>query len=261
MELLRIKITDVIVKNRYRKVMGDIPGLAENMQSEGLWEPIGLNTANVLVYGGRRLAAAKLLGWSHIDAVVLKSLDDHLSALRAEMGENTFRESLLPTEAYNLSLTIEEAEKDAASQRRKMGNSKKKVVNNPTPCGKFPPDRKGKVQDIIAEVTGYSPKTMKKIKAVVKAAEDDPVTNGPIRDEMDRTGKVDPAFRKVNGQIPTREKVLPTYDQIVDTLQSGILTGDELVNLGVFLYQAIDKTPDSDHHYNDLINSLKRHHP
>jgi hypothetical protein len=39
--------------------------------------------------------------------------------------------------------------------------------------------------------------TYDRAKKVVEAAEEDPETFGPIQEEMDRTGKVEPAYRKV----------------------------------------------------------------
>jgi len=47
-----------------------------------------------------------------------------------------------------------------------------------------------------------SGRTYEKAKAVVEAAEADPDTFGPVVQEMDETGKVDPAFRTVREQKP-----------------------------------------------------------
>ena len=39
--------------------------------------------------------------------------------------------------------------------------------------------------------------TYRKAEVVVEAAEEDPETFGPVADEMDKTGKVEPAYQKV----------------------------------------------------------------
>src|SRR5262249_55670909 len=62
--------------------------------------------------------------------------------------------------------------------------------------GNLPPTDSGKTRDKAAETVGMSGRTYEKAKAVVEAAEKDP-TLKPVVEEMDRTGKVDPAYRKV----------------------------------------------------------------
>ena len=55
----------------------------------------------------------------------------------------------------------------------------------------------GNAIDKVAEFTGVSGRTLDKATAVVKAAEADPKKFGHLVEEMDRTGKVTGAYRKV----------------------------------------------------------------
>jgi ParB family chromosome partitioning protein len=72
--------------------MGDIVALAESMKRYGQMSPIVLNSRNQLVAGGRRLEAARYLGWRTINAVVV-DLNDSLTMLEYEVEENLQRQN------------------------------------------------------------------------------------------------------------------------------------------------------------------------
>ena len=61
------------VGSRHRKDLGDIDGLAQNIDEVGLLHPITIDTENLLLAGHRRLEACKLLGWAQIPATVLNT--------------------------------------------------------------------------------------------------------------------------------------------------------------------------------------------
>ena len=105
-----IRIEDIKVKTRARKEMGDIAALAESMKRFGQISPIVITKKNVLVAGGRRLEAARSLGWSSINAVVA-DIPDELSSLEYELEENIQR----------LEFTREEAE-EAAQKLHRLQN-------------------------------------------------------------------------------------------------------------------------------------------
>ena len=63
--------------------------------------------------------------------------------------------------------------------------------------GKFPGPPTGEVRDKIGEFAGVSGRTVDKIRDVVDASEKDPERFGHLVDEMDRTGKVSGAHRKL----------------------------------------------------------------
>jgi hypothetical protein len=60
--------------------------------------------------------------------------------------------------------------------------------------GKLPQASAGRTRDKVAEAVGMSGRTYEKARAVVEAAEADPAA-APLVEEMDRTGKVNPAFQ------------------------------------------------------------------
>jgi ParB family chromosome partitioning protein len=90
---MQVPIQDIIVKKRIRRDMGDIPGLADSLKHYGQISPIVITKKNVLVAGGRRLEAAKYLGWKTINAVVVDAVEK-LARLEYEIEENIQRQDL-----------------------------------------------------------------------------------------------------------------------------------------------------------------------
>jgi len=93
-----IPIEDVKVKKRIRKEMGDIAALADSMKHFGQISPILITKENVLIAGGRRLEAARSLGWLTINAVVAE-ISDELAKLEYELEENIQRRDFTAEEA------------------------------------------------------------------------------------------------------------------------------------------------------------------
>jgi ParB family chromosome partitioning protein len=87
---MQIPIKDIQLKKRIRRDMGDIEALAESLKRYGQISPIVISKKNVLIAGGRRLEAAKHLGWRTINAIVLENTDE-LSRLELEVEENLQR--------------------------------------------------------------------------------------------------------------------------------------------------------------------------
>jgi ParB family chromosome partitioning protein len=77
--------------------MGNIVALAESMKRYGQLSPIVLNHRNQLIAGGRRLEAARYLGWRTINAVVM-DIDGNLEALEYEVEENLQRQNFTDEE-------------------------------------------------------------------------------------------------------------------------------------------------------------------
>jgi ParB family chromosome partitioning protein len=87
---MQVTIDDIIVKKRIRKDMGDIEALSESLRRYGQISPIVITKKNILVAGGRRLEAAKRLGWRTINAVISESSTD-VARLELEVEENIQR--------------------------------------------------------------------------------------------------------------------------------------------------------------------------
>ncbi|MDR0909119.1 MAG: ParB N-terminal domain-containing protein [Spirochaetaceae bacterium] len=90
---MQVAIDDIKVKKRVRKEMGDIAGLADSMKRLGQISPILLSKQNELIAGGRRLAAAKSLGWKNINAVIIDA-PQKVTRLEYEIEENLYRRDL-----------------------------------------------------------------------------------------------------------------------------------------------------------------------
>ena len=87
---MQVPVKEIIVRKRIRKEMGDIEGLAESLKRYGLINPIVINKKNVLIAGGRRLEAAKHLGWRTINAII-SDRSNELARLELEVEENVQR--------------------------------------------------------------------------------------------------------------------------------------------------------------------------
>ena len=94
---MQVPLDDVMVKKRVRKDMGDIPALADSMKRFGQISPIVINNRNELIAGGRRLEAARYLGWRTINAAVM-DIGGSLAKLEYELEENIQRRNFSPEE-------------------------------------------------------------------------------------------------------------------------------------------------------------------
>ena len=88
---MKVAINQIHIKGRYRKDLGDLGPLVSSMRAVGLLQPVVVDSENGLIAGQRRVEAAKLLGWTEIEAVVAGDLDDALRLLIAQRDENTCR--------------------------------------------------------------------------------------------------------------------------------------------------------------------------
>lgn len=89
-----VLVADVIVGKRFRQDLGDINALAGSIDEIGLLQPIGITSSLELIFGQRRLEAAKQLGWEHIPARII----DIGAIVQGEFHENEFREDFTPSE-------------------------------------------------------------------------------------------------------------------------------------------------------------------
>ncbi|MFC2331152.1 MAG: ParB N-terminal domain-containing protein [Treponema sp.] len=92
-----VKIDDIKIKKRVRRNLGDMDALKESLRMYGLLNPITLNENNELIAGERRLQAAKALGWTNINAVVLSNITP-AEQLELELEENNQRKEFTKEE-------------------------------------------------------------------------------------------------------------------------------------------------------------------
>jgi ParB family chromosome partitioning protein len=73
---MKIVINDIKIGPRQRLDLGNITELADSLKRLGQIHNIGVNENNLLIWGRRRLEAARLLGWQEIEATVRADLTD-----------------------------------------------------------------------------------------------------------------------------------------------------------------------------------------
>lgn len=97
------------VRKRLRKDYGDLEPLKASLQKFGLMNPILITRNRLLIAGGRRLEAARQLGWKTIGVVVVDDIQD-LERLEWEVEENVQRKDFT-------ALELEKAQKLLARYR------------------------------------------------------------------------------------------------------------------------------------------------
>ena len=120
---MKVEIGEIHVADRIRKQSTKIEELAEDIQRNGLLNPITVMPVggeHQLLAGLRRLQAAQLLGWTEIDVNVVPPKDAE-AALRIEISENEQRENFTYTERMDFAALIKEIEQAKARERMSQG--------------------------------------------------------------------------------------------------------------------------------------------
>lgn len=211
-----IPIADITVGTRHRKELGDIPALMESLQDVGMIQPIALKPNHDLIAGARRLEAARRLGWLTVPFVVVENLDDAIKLLKAERDENICREDFAPSEAVAIGKDIADLERPAAAERQIEGGrigGKTAGVSRPKKqsekaSGNFPeafpetssPSSNGQTRDKVGAAVGMSGKTFAAAQYVVDHGMPEDVQ------EMDRTNKINPVFKRVKARVSSNGK-------------------------------------------------------
>jgi hypothetical protein len=218
-----LPIDKIRIGTRHRKDMGDIAFLSKSISLVGLLQPLVVRTDNTLVSGERRLQAVASLKWQTVPVHVVHNLDEELLRLQAERDENTCRKDFTPEEAVAIKRAIEGKAKEEAKERQRKGaieggkqagrGRPKEKASGKVPEGYSLEDMplagaSGDTRDVVSTVVGVSSRTLEKAEAVVDAAEEEPEKFGPIKEEMNRTGNVNGAFKKVEAA----RKPLPRPD-------------------------------------------------
>jgi hypothetical protein len=112
--------------------------------------------------------------------------------VKGEFAENAMRKDFLPSEVEAIRRALEPYEKAAAQRRMRMGKA---------PSGKFPQGLTGQTRDKVGAFAGMSGRTVEKVTAVVKAAEQNPRKFGTLVVEMDRTGRGVPKTAAGAGRV------------------------------------------------------------
>lgn len=194
-----IPINHVKVGTRARRDLGDLTDLMESIKTVGLLQPVVLDADDRLIAGQRRLEACRKLGMVDVPCVTARRVKDAADHLIAERDENTCRKPMVIEELVDLGAAIEEVE--AAEAVKRMADAGKRGGEG---SGKLPdPSATGNTRDKVGTALGISGRSYQKAKEVVETARDE--TAAPeVREaaqaavqEMNRTGKIDPAAKAV----------------------------------------------------------------
>lgn len=187
-----LDINDIKIGERHRKNLGDIDSLVESIKRIGLLQPVVINEDHILIAGERRIAAFKKMKRKSIPVRIINLVN----ILQGEYDENTVRKNFNPSEAVAISRALEPLEKEAAKKRQG------------TRTDKHPADSagssRGDARDKVAKAVGMGRDGLSKAAEVVDAAEADPEKFQHLVERMDRTGKVDAAFKEMK-KIRRRE--------------------------------------------------------
>lgn len=201
-----MKLTDIKIGKRFRKDLGDIDALAASIERLGQLQDIVVGPDGQLIAGYRRVKAVQQLGWKTIRAYKATNLDDAIDRLLAERDENTERKAPNPSEAVSIGEAIakaykpvaEKAQKKAGGRGKEGGRGKKKTL--PVTCGKGKRQaRERETSAQAAKAAGMSQRTYEKAKAVKDSG------NAELVAEMDQTGKVDKAHKKLQQSTKAKE--------------------------------------------------------
>jgi N6-adenosine-specific RNA methylase IME4/ParB-like chromosome segregation protein Spo0J len=189
-----MRLADISIGVRYRRDLGDIEALAESIRIVGLLHPVVVTPDGQLIAGRRRLAACAFLGWDNVPVTVI----DLRQVVLGEQHENLARKDLLPSEIVALKRAVEPLEREAARQRQ---GARTDLEHPATVAG----CEKGEARDRIARLLGVGRTTLARAEEVVEAAEEDPEEYGHLVEQMDRSGSVAAAHRRLRVQQQAKQ--------------------------------------------------------
>lgn len=169
MKTISIHVDDIVIGERHRALSNDaVQRLAGSMRDIGLKQPISVRVVDemelhgemtagvpVLVAGAHRLAAAKQLGWSHIDCIEVE--DDPVQAELWEIAENLHRCDLTKEQRDEHIRRYAELLEKRRAEILPQNAAKLKTPENPKGAG-----RPQGVAREVAEQTGLSVDTVRR---------------------------------------------------------------------------------------------------
>lgn len=167
----RLALDDIRIETRRREHLGDIDALAASLDRYGLIQPIVVDAEHRLIAGGRRLLAARFLGWTEIDVRAYGDLSE-AERREIELEENLRRKDLTP---YERSKTMVERATVAAEALRGEAEFSSHSDENSREGRPSKPDARDKVASRI----GIPGTTLTKAEQHVAAAEAYPFMQGP----------------------------------------------------------------------------------
>lgn len=182
MSMVSVRVESIVVGERHRALSEDaVQRLAASMKAIGLRTPITVRVVDdyvlpdgevcdgvpLLVTGRHRLAAARALGWDHIDCI--DADDDEITAELWEIAENLHR----------LDLTKEQRDEHIRRYADLLEEKRSLTVQGEHPV--LADGRRGGAQHVksvsrqIAEETGISLTTVKRARGIIASPPPKPV--------------------------------------------------------------------------------------
>ncbi|WP_258297891.1 ParB N-terminal domain-containing protein [Paenibacillus peoriae] len=137
-----IDINKIKVSDRIRKDFGGIEELAQDIEQNGLINPIVVTPDYQLIAGERRLRAHQFLGRSEVTVRIME-IKDFEHQLQLEISENEHRKEFTFSERVEWARRLEEVERLKAKERMAGGTEN------------FPDQPTGQVRDIVADQAGF----------------------------------------------------------------------------------------------------------
>lgn len=169
-----VDISKIRIGDRFRRQVGDLSNLADSIERIGLLQPVLIDGRHNLIAGMRRIRAFESLGRTSIPCIVYTEMPPIPDC---EIDENVRRKKFGITEVVGI--------KNYLRQTRRPGSRKTEASGSGSKAdGTAGSEKKirGRTRDLVGEMTGYSPRQVDKIDAIVKGAEKDPKCADLIRD-------------------------------------------------------------------------------
>jgi hypothetical protein len=199
----RVGLHEIKVGDRARTDLGDLTDLMASIEELGLLQPIVITDDHELIAGGRRLEACRKLGMTEVKVTVAERITDVAGLLKAERDENTCRKDMTPSELVTIGRALERLKKPEAEARRREGNARggrggevglpKKTDLQPETKSEI---EAGKTDVVVSKALGIGSASYWRAKSLVQAAETGDEKAAEAVAEMDRTGKITPAYNQ-----------------------------------------------------------------
>ena len=200
-DVQKLLIEEIVVRpNRFRQDLGDIAGLAADIDRSDFMPPLLVAAITYeLIDGHRRLEAAKLLGWKRVPVAVVPT---HLVARGEIAVQNrkpyTWGEKVAIYRAVKPLIAVAARDRQHSRLRRGSRTPDREVC---------PHGKPGRTRDLVAAyLGGVSGKTLEQAVAVFDSEYDD------LKAEIERKGKgsVNKAYRTLQRRLRARvESVVP----------------------------------------------------
>lgn len=105
-KLKYVKLTDIIVGDRFRSDYGDMPEFVASIKDKGIIQPVTIDSNNNLLAGGRRYQGATLAELPDIPCII-RDFVDELDSREIELMENLFRKGFTWQEELSIVAEID----------------------------------------------------------------------------------------------------------------------------------------------------------